>query len=192
MGVGQESCDGVIGHEGRDLRWRLGTLGAEPVGGPIERTEKGARGDDRVGGVERPAPNALADERAHAALVPIAFADDQRPEAGGQGIHLEMSGGPLDLVEQAQEVGDRKIAQPARQRPAVAPSGGQGGQQTLERPVLAEKQQLVLAPEVVIQIARREVRGECDLAHAGGREPARAKEPRRGLEDLDAPGVGAS
>jgi hypothetical protein len=154
MAVGQESGDSVIGDQRRDVRWRLGTLGAEPVRGPIERAQKSARGDGRVGGIQRSAPDAFANERAHAALVPVAFADDERSETWGQRIHFEMSSGPLDLVEQAQDVGDCQVAQSTRQRPAVTPCGGQGCEQTPERPVLAEEQQFVLAPEVVVQIPR--------------------------------------
>jgi hypothetical protein len=123
------------------------------VRGPIERAEKGACGDDRVGGVKRPAPNAFANERPYAALVPVAFADDERSEARWKRIHLEMSGGSLDFVEQAQDVGDCQVAQSTRQRPVVTAHGGQGCEQTPERPVLAEEQQLVLAPEIVVQIA---------------------------------------
>ena len=57
----------------------------------------------------------------------------------------------------------------------LAPRRGERGEQTVERAVLAEKQDLVLAAEVVVQVAGREVGGDRDVAHAGGGEAAVAE-----------------
>ena len=53
------------------------------------------------------------------------------------------------------------------------------GEQPVERPVLAEKEDFVLAAEVVVQVAGRQVRGGGDLAHARGGEATRAKDAGR-------------
>ena len=84
----------------------------------------------------------------------------------------------------------RQIVQAIGQRPAVASRRGERGEQAVERSVLAEEEQLVLAAEVVIQVAGREIGGDRDVAHAGGGEPARAEHARRGAHDLDAAHVG--
>jgi hypothetical protein len=101
-----------------------------------------------------------------------------------------MRGGSFELVDEAQDVRDREIAQAIGQRPAIAPCRVEGGEQPVERSVLAEEQELVLAAEVVIQVAGREVGGDRDVAHAGGGEPARAEDARSGPHDLDPADIG--
>ena len=97
----------------------------------------------------------------------------------------------LDLVDEAENVRDGHVAEADRQRPPIPPSGRQRVEQPIHRAVLAEEQQLVLATEVVIQVAGGEICGHGDVAHAGGGEPARAKHAGGGAHDLHAPAVGA-
>jgi hypothetical protein len=83
-----------------------------------------------------------------------------------------------------------ELAEPRRDGLVGALGVGERAEQVLERAVLAEIQDLVLPPEVVIQIAGGQVGRDGDLPHAGGGETARAKDPGRRLENLDAARVG--
>jgi hypothetical protein len=187
----RQAGDGVVGDDIRDMVGRVGALGPEPLRGPVERAEKGARGDGRIGGGERSAPDALGDQRAHAALVPIALGDDERAQAAGEGVDLEMRGGALDLVDETQHVREGELPQPQRERPPIAPRAGERAEQPIERAVLTEEQQFVLAAEVVIEVPGGEVGGDRDVAHAGGGEAPLAEDARRRAENVDAPRLGA-
>jgi len=189
--IGQTG-DGEVGDAIRDLSRRLRAFGTEPVRGPVERAEEGARRDGGIGGGERATTNAIGDERAHAALIAVPFGDDARAETGRERVHFEVGGRPFNLVEQAQDVGHGQVVQPIGQRPSVASSGGEGREEAAERPILAEEEQLVLAAKVVVEVARRQVRRDRDVAHPRGGEPAVAKQAGRGFEDVDAARVGAS
>ncbi len=157
---------------------------------PVERAEKSARGDGRIGGAQGAAADAVGHQGADTALVPIAFRDDEPAQPGRQGIDLEVRSGSLELVDQAEDVSGCEIAQAIGQRAAIASRRGERGEQAVERSILAEEEQFVLAAEVVVQVAGREVRGDRDVAHPGGSEPARAEHTRRGAHDLHATHVG--
>jgi hypothetical protein len=164
----------------------------EPVGGPVQRAEKRARGDGGVGRAQRRAPDPVGDERAHAALVLIALGDDRRAQPRRQRIDLEVRRRSLDLIEQAPDVRHRQLVQTVGERPgAVAARLGQRLEQAIERSTLAEEEDLVLAAEIVIEVARREIGGDGNLAHPGGGEAASAEDARGGAHDGDAPAVGA-
>jgi hypothetical protein len=157
---------------------------------PVERAEKSARSDGRIGGAQGAAADTVGHQSADAALVAIAFRDDEPAQPRREGVHLEVRGGSLEPVDQAEDVRGREIAQAIGQRPAIASRRGERGEQAVERSILAEEQQFVLAAEVVVQVAGREVRGDRDVAHPGGSEPSRAEHARRGAHDLDAAHVG--
>ena len=82
------------------------------------------------------------------------------------------------------------VAETARERPRVAARARERLQQAIERPVLAEVEELLFATEVVIEVAGREVGGDGDVAHAGRGEAARAEDARCRAHDRDAAGVG--
>ena len=121
--------------------------------GPVERAEKRTGRDGRVGRAQRAAPSAAGDERAHAALVPIPLGDDARAQARREGIDLEVRARPLDLVEEAEDVRDGHVVQPRAQRSAADPRRGERLEQAIQRAVLTEEEELVLAAEIVIQVA---------------------------------------
>ena len=173
-----------------NLLRRLRPLGPEPVRGPVQRPQEGACGDGGVGGVERPGAQAADDEGADAALVAVAFGDDARAQTRRQRVDFEMRGRALDLVDQAEHVRDRHLAQSRRQRAAIPARRGERTQQPVGGLILAEEEELVLAAEVVIQVARGKVRRDRDMAHAGGGEAARPEDPRRRAHDVHAPGMG--
>ena len=162
------------------------------MGGPVERAEKGARGDRRVGRLQLAPPDAVGDERPHAALVAVALGDDGRAHPGRQRRHLQMRHGSLDLVDQTEDMGDGEVVQAIDERSAGAPRGRERPKQLVERLVLAEEQELVLAAEVVIQVGGGEVGRDGDVAHAGRGEAVRAEGPRGGPQDLDAARIGAA
>lgn len=162
------------------------------MGRPVERAEKGARGDGGVGGAERAAADAVDDQRADTALVAIAFGDDETAQPRRQCIHFEMRGRPFHLVEQAEDMGDREAAKAIGDRLAIAPRGDERREQAVERAILAEEQDLVLAAKVVIEIARGEVGGDRDFAHACGGEPVGAEGARRGAHDREPAVIGAT
>jgi hypothetical protein len=83
-------------------------------------------------------------------------------------------------------VGDRHLAQAAGQRSATLARGGERVEEAIDRSVLTEEEQFVLAAEVVIEVGRREVGGGRDVAHAGRGEATGAEDPRGGTHDLDA------
>ena len=157
---------------------------------PVERAEKGARCDERIGRREHAVAGTLRNQSAHAALVAIALGDDERTQALGKRVDFEVRRGPFDFVHEREDVRLGERAQAVVQRTRVAPRAAERGQELVERAVLAEVEELVLAAEVVIEVAGREVRRVGDLAHAGGGEAARAEEARRRAEDLEAPGIG--
>jgi len=187
----REAGDRVIRDDIGHVVRRVQTVGPVPLRRPVERTEKRARRDRRVGRAQLAALDPVGDEDPHAALVAIALVDDERAEAAGEGIDLEMGCGALDFVDEAEDVRRCEMAQSDGRGSAVAPRVAQRREQAIERPVLTEEQQLVLPAEVVIQVAGREVGGNRDVAHAGRGEPALPEDPRRRLEDLDAPRFGA-
>ena len=160
--------------------------------GPVQRAEKGTRGDDRIGGAEHAAADAARDERPHAALVSIPFRDDPRAQAARERVHLEMGRGTFHFVHQAENVGLCQLAQAAGQRAVCALRGGQCGQQVVQRAVLAEEEQLVLPAEVVVEVGGGKIGRDRDLAHPRSGEAAGPEDARGGTEDLHAPGIGAS
>jgi hypothetical protein len=84
-------------------------------------------------------------------------------------------------------VSGRQIAKASGQRRPIAPGRGEREQQPIRGAVLAEEQQFVLAAEVVIQVAGRQVGRNPDVAHAGRREAALAKHARRRAHDIHLP-----
>ena len=84
-----------------------------------------------------------------------------------------------------------QIADAEREGAAVLPRDGQRLEHAVQRPVLAEEEQLLLAAEVVVQVSGRQVGGDRDVAHAGGGEATVAEHPRRGAHDLHAAPVGS-
>jgi hypothetical protein len=161
------------------------------VGRPVERAEKGAGGDGRFGA----AAARRRDESAHAALVAIALGDDPRAKRRRQGVDLEVSGGPFEAIDETEHVRDRELAEACREWTPILRAGracgGEGVEQAVQRAVLAEEEQLFFAAEVVIQVARRQVGGDGDVAHAGGVEAAGAKHGGGGAHDVDAARLGA-
>jgi len=146
------------------------------MGRPIERAEKSARGDDRIRRRELAAPDAAGYEPADAVLIAVPLGHDERAEPAGEGADLEVGGGAFDFVQEATYVRLCKLAKPLDERTIGAARFGERGQQVIERAVLTEKQQLVLAAKVVVEVARRQVGFDGDLAHAGRCEAAGAKD----------------
>ncbi len=167
-------------------------FGPEPAGRPVERAEKGARRDERIVVPELARTDAGDDEVPDAAFVPIALGDDRRAQAGRQRSNLEMRGRSFDFIEQAEDVRDGEIAEAIGQRSARPARPGQGVEQPVERAVLAEVEQFVLAAKVVVEVARGEIGRVGDVAHAGGGEAHTAERLRGGAQDCDAAGLGAS
>lgn len=160
--------------------------------GPVEGAEQGASSDGGVDRVELAGPHPFGNQRADAALVAIALGDDRGAQPLGQGIEFEMRSRALQFVDHAQDVRRGERAQPLAERPGAAPCIVQRRQQAIERPVLAEVEQFVLALEVVIQVAGRQVGGDRDVAHPGRRKATVAKNPGGGAQDGDAARVGPS
>jgi len=111
-----EASDRVVGdHVGNRPR-RLRAVGPEPVRRPVERAEKRTRRHGWIRGPQHAIADARRHQRPDAALVAVALGDDARAETGGERVHLEVRRGALDVVEEAQHVRYRHIAEPARQR----------------------------------------------------------------------------
>jgi hypothetical protein len=190
--MGGQTCNRVIGDEDGDVvRW-MRPFGPEPMGGPVQRPEECARRHGRVGGAQRALLDAVGDDRPNPALVSIALGDDRRTQPRRQGVHFEVRRRSFDFVEEAEDVRDRHVVQALGERAgAIAPRLGQRLEQAIERSVLAEEENLVLAAEVMVEIGGREIGGDGDLAHPGGGKTAGAEDARGGAHDVDAPAVGA-
>lgn len=164
----------------------------KPLDRPVQSAEERARRDRSVGARQRAASDACGDQRANRALVPVAPGDDGRAQARRQSVDVEVRGGSLDLIDQAQHVSPREIAKPLGDRAPTACGVPARGQQPIEGPRLTKIKDFVLPGEVVVEVARREICRDGNLAHAGGGEPLRAEDPGRRLEDLEAPAVGTA
>jgi hypothetical protein len=162
------------------------------MGRPIQRAEERAGAHGCVGGPQPAALDAVCNQRANAALVAIALGDNPRAKTRRKGIDRQVGRRSLDLVEQAQHVRRGHRLEPLGERAAVAPGRGQRVEQTIERPVLTEEENLFLAAEVMIEVAGRQVRGHGDVAHARGGEAAGAEDARRRAHDVDAARFGTN
>lgn len=191
IGIRVEASGDEVGDDLGDISGVVFAVGSEPVCGPVERAEESAGGDIRIRSSESSFADALGDERADAALVPITLGDDEGSQPAGEGIHLEVRSRALDFVEQAEDVSFGELPDALRQRPVAAARVCEGCRQFVEGPILAEIQQLVLPAEIVIQVRRREVRSLGNVAHAGSREAARSEHARRCLQDAETPCIGA-
>jgi hypothetical protein len=154
---------------------------------PVEGAKECSRRHSGVGA----AAARRGDERPDAALVAIALGDNPLAQTGRQRVHCQVRGRAFHLVDQTQHVSDRQAAEADGERSRIFPRGGKRREQTVQRPVLAEEEQLLLAAEVVVQVAGGEVGGDGDVAHAGGGEPAGAEHPCGGAHDLHTAGVGS-
>jgi len=83
-------------------------------------------------------------------------------------------------------------AQAPGERTAAAARHRDRAEQALQRAILAEEQQFVLAAEIMIEIAGRQVGGHRDVAHPGRGKAAVAEHAGGGAQDRDAARVGSS
>lgn len=190
MAIWSKAGNGVVGNDFGDVLGSLRPIRPEPVGRPIEGAEKSARGDDRIGRRERAAADAAGYERADAVFVAVSFGHDERAEPAGEGVDLEVRGGAFDLVQETQHVRLRELTKSGDERTIASARLGERREQVIERSILAEKQQLVLAAKVVVEVARRQVGFYSDLAHAGRRKASGAKDASGRSQNADASGIG--
>ncbi len=190
--LGREPSEGKLGDELGNMLWGIGSLRPEPVRGPIQSAKKRACRDCRFAGGQHALANTIRDQRTDASFVPIALGDDARHQVGRQRLELEVRGRPFYFVHQAEHVRDRQLAQPVGKRTRIAAGAGQVGEQSIERAVLAEKEQFVLAVKVVIEVARGEVGGDGNLAHPGRREAAPAEDLGGCFQDRHPARVGSA
>jgi hypothetical protein len=186
-----QARDGVIRHQRRDALARMRPIGPEPVSGPIERAEERARRDQDVRHAQHTAPDSGGNQRPDAALVPVPLRDDGAPEAGRQRIDFDMGRRSFEVVHEAAHMRGSEPLQACRERTGGSPRLAQRLEEPVERTVLAEEQDFVLAAEVVIQVAGRQVRGAGDVPHAGGGEAVGPENAGGCAKDLDAPRVRA-
>ena len=164
-------------------------FGPEPVRGPRQRAEKSARGDGRVLGLQRAAPNAFGNQQTDAAFVAISLVDNASAERRRERVHFEVSGGPLHFADNDGHVADSEAAKAVGERRCALAGGRQRRQQPIERLVLAEVEAFFFAAEVVIQVAEREVGGDRNLAHSRCRKPAAPEDAGGGSQDRHATGM---
>ena len=101
-----------------------------------------------------------------------------------------MGGAPFDLVEHRLRVRAQHVPEPPGEPvAAAAPGSRQSAQHEIERAILAEVEDLVLAGEVVVEVGRGQVGRFRDVAHPALGEPAVAEDTRRGAEDAHTPSV---
>ena len=185
-----QAGDRKIGDDSGDFLRRLAAVRPEPLGRPVERAEKRSGRDGRIARAQGAAAEAGRHQAPNAALVAVAFGDDDAAQRGRERIHFEMCRRSLDVGDQTEHVRGGQRPQALDDWPAVGRGGAQRREQAIERSVLTEEQELVLPAEIVIEVAGREIGGDSDLAHAGGGETAAAENLRGGAENLDATGLG--
>ena len=125
-------------------------------------------------------------------LVPVPFDKDRRAQPGRQRLDFQVGGGTFDFVDEAEHMGGGEAMKPCVNSTVRPPGRGERAQQAVEGPILAEEEELVLAGEVVIQVARRKIGGDGNLAHPGGSESSDAEDVGGSSEDLDSPSLGAT
>jgi hypothetical protein len=101
------------------------------VSRPVERAEKRARGDGRLGA----AATCRCDEGAHAALVAIALGDDPLAKRRWQGVNLEVGGGPFEAIDETEDVRDGELAEARRERAPILRTGRARGGQGVEKAI---------------------------------------------------------
>jgi hypothetical protein len=164
---------------------------SKPVGRPVEGAEKRARRDRRIDRTQLSTPASRGEERAHAALVPVALGHDRIAQRRWKRVHLEVCRRPFEVIDQAADVRQRERAQPLGQRTSGAPRLRERREESIQRPILAEEQNLVLAAEVVVEVRGGQVRRQGDVAHTGGGIAARPKNASGRSKYLHAAGFGA-
>ena len=184
----------------------------EPVRGPVQRAEKRARRDGRIGGTQRRAPDAVGDEsgdllrrlrsfRTEPVRRPVQRAEERARSDGGVGgaQHAAPDAGGHERANAALvaiALGDDRCAQPAGEGTDLEVRGGAfdlvdqthhvRDRETAE----AIEQRTVVAPRVG-ERGQQPVGGDGDVAHAGGGEAPRAEHAGGGAHDLHAARVGA-
>ena len=98
------------------------------MGGPIEGAEKGPRRHSGLGA----AAALLRDQRPNTALVAIALGDDPLAEARREGVDLQMRPGAFDFVDQAEDVGDRELADARGEGLSILPGAGERREQAIQ------------------------------------------------------------
>jgi hypothetical protein len=88
-------------------------------------------------------------------------------------------------------VGHGQLLQPFGERAAALARARECQEEAIERSILTEEEDLVLAAEVVIEVAGRQVGGHGDFAHAGGGEATRTENTTGGAHDAEPSAVGA-
>src|SRR5882724_13579314 len=99
-----------------------------------------------------------------------------------------MGGRAFDFVEDAAEMRGDDQAEFVGGGGALAAGFIESGEQAIERVVLAEEEDFVLAAEIVVEIGGGEVSGSGDVAHAGFGEAAGTECAAGGAEDFQAAG----
>ena len=110
-----------------------------------------------------------------------------RRNSSGQHVDFEVRGRALEFFQRVMQMGADDRAQLFGDREGRGTRRLRRRQHAVDGAVLAEEQQFVLAGEIVIQIARRQVGFLRDVAHAGGGDAAAAEYPRRRAQDVQPP-----
>jgi hypothetical protein len=184
--VSFQACDGVIGDERGDSFRALVSIRSEPLSGPVESAQKRARGDRWISSLQFTTPDSVRDKRTDPMLVPVTFGKNRRAQPGRQRLDFQVGGGTFDFVDEAEHMGGGEAMKPCVNSAVRRPGSCERAQQAVERPILTEEEELLLATEVVIQVARREVGGDGNLAHARGRESSEAEDAGCRPQDADA------
>ena len=103
-----------------------------------------------------------------------------------------MRGGPFHLIENAEHMSDGQGSEPHGQRAAARAGELSRCQQAIQRPILAEEEDLVLAREVVVEVSGRQVGSDRNITHPCGGESPRPEDLSGGAQDLDTATVGAA
>ena len=122
-----------------------------------------------------PAAHSAGHQRPHTVFVSIAFLHDGRAHGSRERVHLDVRGCSFDFADDTQHMRGRQVAQPRADRPSGLARNRQCSAQPVQRSILTEVQNLILALEIVVQVSRRKVRSKGDLAHPGRRVSAPAK-----------------
>src|SRR5258708_11453839 len=101
-------------------------------------------------------------------------------------VGQEVGGGAFDVVKDAMQVKGDDRAEFFGRGGFCASSLFEIDDQAIESAVLAEKENFILAAEIVVKVSRGEVGGSGDFAHARFGKAARAKFAAGGAQDFQA------
>jgi hypothetical protein len=188
IGFGEQPANQIVGEAFGDFGGGQSAVGMKPADAPVEGSEDGARGESVIARHEFTGASPSGDQVAHTLFVTIAFYTKSLLQAREKSAGQEMGGGTFYFVEHAAQMRNYDQAQFFRGAGFRSANLLKSGDQAIESDVLTEKQNFVLALEIIVEVGGREVGRGSDVAHTGFGEAGDAKLFSGSAKDFQAAG----